>query len=79
MAGKKVQMFELSFVCCTFEVKFPPSKLRCHTHFNVCMYCTSALVQSKCVVNNVGMFQKSGGCVVVCFCLISQSSNATFV
>ena len=53
--GKKVQMFESSFVCCTFEAKFLLLKLCCHTHFNVY---TSTLVQSKHVVNNVGVFQK---------------------
>ena len=35
-AGKKVQIFEPSFVYCAFEAKFLPSKLRCHAHFNVC-------------------------------------------
>ena len=65
-AGKKVQMFEPL-------LQISPFKLRCHVYFNVC---TCTLVQSKCVVNNVGEFQKSRGCVVGCFCLISQSSNA---
>ena len=40
---------------------------------------TCAFVQSKHVVNNVGMIQNgsgSTGCVVGCFCLISQSSDA---
>ena len=55
-AGEKIQMFEPSFVCYAFKTKFLPSKLNCHTHFNVC---TCALVQSKRVVNNFGMFQKS--------------------
>ena len=35
-----------------------------------------AHVQSKHVVNNVCMFQKSLGCVVGCFCFISQSCDA---
>ena len=35
-AGKKVRIFEPSFVYCAFEAKFLPSKLRCHAHFNVC-------------------------------------------
>ena len=52
-AEKKVRMFEPSFICCAFEAKFLPSKLRCQAHFNVC---TCALVQSKHVVNNVGVF-----------------------
>ena len=55
-AGKKVRIFEPSFICYAFEVKLLPSKLRCHAHFNVC---TCSLVQSKCVVNNVGVFHKS--------------------
>ena len=71
--GKKVRTFEPSFVCYAFEVKFLPSKLRCHAHFIVC---TCALVQSKRVVNNVGVFHKSRGCVVGCFCLVFLSSDA---
>ena len=71
--GRMFRIFEPSFVCYAFEAKFLPSKLRCHTHFNVC---TCALVQSKRVVNNVGVFQKSLGCVVGCFCLVSLSSDA---
>ena len=55
-AGKKVRIFEPSFVCYAFEVNFLSSKLRCNAHFNVC---TCTLVQSKHVVNNVGVFQKS--------------------
>ena len=35
-AGKKVRIFEPSFVYCAFEAKFLPSKLRCHANFNVC-------------------------------------------
>ena len=35
-AGKKVRIFEPSFVCYTLEAKFLPSKLCCHAHFNVC-------------------------------------------
>ena len=49
-AGKR---FKPSFVCCTFEAKFLPWKLRCHTHFSVC---TCALLQSKRVVKNLGVF-----------------------
>ena len=55
-AGKKVRIFEPSFVYCIFKAKFFPSKLRCHAHFNVC---TCALLQSKRVVKNVGVFKKS--------------------
>ena len=53
-AGKKVRIFEPSFVCYAFKAKFLPSKLRCHVHFNVC---ACALLQSKRVVNNVGVFE----------------------
>ena len=54
--GKRFEpLLKPLFVCYTFEAKFHPSKLCCHIHFNVC---TCTLVQSKCVVNNVGMFQK---------------------
>ena len=53
---EKVRRFEPSFVRCTFKTKFLPSKLRCHAHFNVC---TCALLQSKRMVNNVGVFQES--------------------
>ena len=28
--------FEPLFVCYAFEAKLLPSKLRCHTHFNIC-------------------------------------------
>ena len=55
-AGTKVGMFEPSFVCCAFEAKFLPLKLRCYAHFNVC---TCALLQSKHVVNNVGVLQEN--------------------
>ena len=55
-AGKKVRIFEPSFVYCTFEAKFLPSKLHCHAHFNVC---TCALLQSKRVVKIVGVSKKS--------------------
>ena len=72
-AGKKVRFFEPLFVSNAFEAKFLPSKLHCHAHFNVCR---CALVKSKRVVNNVGVFQKSQGCVVGCFCLVSLSSDA---
>ena len=40
-AGKKVRMFEPSFVCCAFESKF---SLRSPAHFNVC---ACALVHSN--------------------------------
>ena len=52
----KVRRFEPSFVCCAFEATFLPSKLRCHAYFNVC---ACALLQSKRVVNNVGVFHES--------------------
>ena len=52
-AGKRLEPL---FVCYTFEAKFLCSKLRCHAHFNVCV---CALLQSKHVVNNVGVFQES--------------------
>ena len=52
-AGKKVRIFEPSFICYAFEAKFLPLKLHCHAHFNVC---TCALLQSKRVANNVGVF-----------------------
>ena len=55
-AGKKVRIFEPSFVYCAFEAKFLPSKLRSHAHFNVC---TCALLQSKRVVKIVGVSKKS--------------------
>ena len=48
-------MFEPSFVRCAFKPKFLLSKLRCHVQFNIC---TCALIQSKHVINNVGMFKK---------------------
>ena len=54
MVGKKVRRFEPLFVCYAFEAKFLPSKLHCHTHFNICA-CT--LLQSKRVVNDVGVLQ----------------------
>ena len=50
-AGKKVRIFEPSFVCYAFEDKFLP---RCHAHFIM-----FALVQSKRVVNKVGVFHKN--------------------
>ena len=34
--GKKVWIFEPLFVCYPFWVKFLPSSLHCHAHFNVC-------------------------------------------
>ena len=55
-AGKKVGIFEPSFVYSAFEAKFLPSKLRCHAPFNVC---TCALLQSKRVVKIVGVSKKS--------------------
>ena len=55
-AWKRVPFFKHSFVWCRLEAKFLPSKLCCYTLFNVR---TFALLQSKCMVNNVGVFQKS--------------------
>ena len=75
-AGKKVQKFESSFVCCAFEATFLLLQLSCHTHFNVC---TCTLVQSKHVFNNVGEFQKRWGCVVGCFCLSPAMLNPSTI
>ena len=51
-AEKKFQMFEPLFVCCEFEAKF---SLR--TFAAMPTVCACALVHSKRVVNNMGVFQ----------------------
>ena len=53
----------------------PPFEASLQAHFSVC---TCTLIQSKCVVNNVGVFQESLGCVAAgCFCLLITCSSAT--
>ena len=64
--GKNVRRFEPLFIFYTFETKFLPSKVRCHTHFNVC---ACALVQSKRVVNNVSMFDEVEAGLLAAFVL----------
>ena len=51
--GKRFEYSNLHSFAAYSKLNF---SLRSHAHFNVC---TCALVQSKRVVNNVGMFHKS--------------------
>ena len=67
---RKVRMFEPLFVCCAFELNCSLQSFATTPTLMFAWSCT--LVQSKHVVNNVIVFQKSWGCVVGCFCLISQ-------
>ena len=59
-AGKKVPIFKPLSVCYALKAKFLPSKLRCNAHFN--NVCTCTLVQYKCVINNVAVFNIDKKC-----------------
>ena len=64
--GKRFECLNLHSFAAHLKLNF---SLRNFVAMPILMF---ANVQSKHVVNIVGVFQKSRGCVVCCFCFISQ-------